>query len=188
MRAYVYFWHDAVLTWVHAVMGAMTPQLGIASKEILGSVLDSLTMDYLGQDLFKDFKYGPFENCSWASPECATLCHSFFIQNAATDDLDKYNFQLWDFNALYYKRWSINAILFKGSDVNQMVMSAKHDDEYHISKILPKRLGKHCGAVGSALVVHLAYYPQREAGLRERNIIPLYEGLAEKLTGTLLPI
>lgn len=180
--------HDAVLTWVHAVLGAMMPHQGSASREILGTVLDSLTTDYLGQDLFRNFKYGPFENCSWVSPECATLAHSLFFQNAAMDDLDKYDFRLWDFNAFDYKRWSINAILFKGSDVNQMVMSARHDDEYHISRILPKRLGRHCGAVGSALVVHLAYYPQREAGLIEQEILPLYEDLAEKLTGTLLPM
>ncbi|KAL0042515.1 hypothetical protein WJX79_002128 [Trebouxia sp. C0005] len=105
----------------------------------------------------------------------------------ARDELYKYDFGTWDLNAFKYERWSINTIMFKGSDLNRELIS--EDDELSISETLPKTKGKHCGAVGSAVVAHLAYVTQRGARLEERTqVLKRYGELAEMLTGPLLPI
>ena len=105
----------------------------------------------------------------------------------ASNQLDRYNFHFWDFHAFSYDRWSINAILFKGSDLATTPIDPEVGDEVTISWTLPEKLDRHCGAVGSALVVHLAYGLQRSAGIGETGIVQHYERLAEKLTGRLLP-
>lgn len=131
--------------------------------------------------------FNPFGNCSWADWQCAALNHYNFLLNYEAGRLDQYDFQLFDFHAYAYDRWSINAFIFRGSDV----VSAKitDDDEVFLSAELPAKLKRHCAALGSAIVTHLAYKPQRSGGLENfTNVLQRYEGLAEKLTGPLLPL
>jgi len=136
---------------------------------------------------FTDMKYGPFERCSLTSMECAAICHYTFLDILAHDKLSRYDFNLWDFHAFGYSRWSINTILFKGNDLYRE--DILKDDELSIAALLPESKGKHCGAIGSAIVVHLAYGPQRAAGLEQQTrVMELYEKLAQNLTGALLPI
>ena len=66
-------------------------------------------------------------------------------------------------------------------------MDPEVSDEVFISWKLPERLDRHCGAVGAALIVHLAYANQRSAGIGNTGIVQHYEKLAEKLMGPLLP-
>lgn len=168
-------------------MGAMHTHKNDGGREILGNDYDDLLMRYLEDKPFANFTYGPLETCSLTSLECASLCHFYFLQNVASNQLDRYNFHFWDFHAFSYDRWSINAILFKGSDLATTPMDPEVGDEVTISSSLPEKLDRHCGAVGSALVVHLAYGLQRSAGIGETGIVQHYEHLAEKLTGRLLP-
>lgn len=177
----------AVLTWIHAGMGAMHTHKNDGGREILGNDYDDLLMRYLEVKPFANFTYGPLEKCSLTSLECASLCHFYFLENQANNQLERYNFHFWDFHAFSYNRWSINAILFKGSDLNNELMDPNISDEVLISWTLPQKLDRHCGAVGSALVVHLAYGMQRDAGIGETGIVQHYEHLAAKLTGRLLP-
>lgn len=177
----------AVLTWIHAGMGAMHTHKNDGGREMLGNDYDDLLMRYLEDKPFANFTYGPLEKCSLTSLECASLCHFYFLQNQASKQLYRYNFHFWDFHAFSYNRWSINAILFKGSDLSNEPMDPKVSDEVFISWTLPQKLDRHCGAVGSALVVHLAYGMQRNAGIGETGIVQHYEHLAAKLTGRLLP-
>lgn len=179
--------NHSVLTWIHAGMGAMHTHKNDGGREILGNDYDDLLMTYLEDKPFANFTYGPLETCSLTSLECASLCHFYFLQNVANNQLDRYNFHFWDFHAFSYDRWSINAILFKGSDLATTPMDPEVGDEVTISWTLPEKLDRHCGAVGSALVVHLAYGLQRSAGIGETGIVQHYERLAEKLTGRLLP-
>ncbi|DBB14093.1 TPA: hypothetical protein ACH3X3_001050 [Trebouxia sp. C0006] len=179
--------NHSVLTWIHAGMGAMHTHKNDGGREILGNDYDDLLMRYLEVKPFANFTYGPLEKCSLTSLECASLCHFYFLENQANNQLERYNFHFWDFHAFSYNRWSINAILFKGSDLNNELMDPNISDEVLISWTLPQKLDRHCGAVGSALVVHLAYGMQRDAGIGETGIVQHYEHLAAKLTGRLLP-
>lgn len=44
-----------------------------------------------------------------------------------------------------------------------------------LSEILPRHLARHCAAVGSALAVHFAYYPQEAFLLNSTSLLSQYE-------------
>ena len=166
-----------MLTWVHAAMGALNTHDPDSDYIVEAG-------KYLLKDVpFSDMSYQVFDKCSWSSSQCAAIAHYTFLESIHHNITSKYDFKLWDFHAFGYRRWSINTILFKGSDLNAEVISA--DDEQSISEDLPRQKNRHCGAVGQALVVHLAYYPQRNGGAD--NLLPLFEQLAHNLTGQMLP-
>ena len=142
---------------------------------------------FLDNSPFVNMTYKPYDMCALRSFACAATVHYNFLDNVKHDQLHKYEFGVWDLNAFKYERWSINTIMFKGSDLNREAIT--EDDELSISETLPKAKGRHCGAVGTALVVHLAYVTQRGVRLEERtNLLQHYERLAESLTGPLLPL
>lgn len=173
----------AVLTWVHAAMGA----LDIVHQSSDDAPSESLYKRHkdvlLKRKPFTDMKYFVFDECTWGSSVCAAITHYAFLENLYSNSTDNYDFKLWDFHAFGYQRWSINTIMFRGDDLNAESISG--DDEQSISVDLPQELGQHCGAVGQALVVHLAYNPQRNADID--NLLPHFEQLAVTLTGDLLP-
>ena len=142
---------------------------------------------FLDNSPFANMTYKPYDMCALRSFACAAAVHYNFLDNAARDELYKYEFGVWDLNAFKYERWSINTIMFKGSDLNKEAIA--EDDELSISETLPKSKGRHCGAVGKAVVVHLAYVTQRGVKLEERtNVLQHYQELAGNLTGPLLPL
>ena len=181
-------WCLAVLTWVHAAMGAMQVRKHELGGFSMGDDFEQRVMPFLQTDPFANMKYGTYEHvCQLSSLDCAALCHFNFLQNFADDNLAKYNFGVWDFNAFNYDRWSINTILFKGSDLNREHMGT--DDESYITEVLSKKKRKRNGAVGPAVVVHLAYHTQRNAGLEsDVSVLEAYAGLAANITGPLLPL
>jgi hypothetical protein len=128
----------------------------------------------------------PFSNCSWLDWQCAAMSHYNFFLNYEAGNLDAYDFKIYDFHAYAYDRWSINAFVFRGREV----MNAKitDDDELSLSSVVPAKLKRHCAALGSAVVTHMAYKPQRKGGLEQlTNVLQRYEDLAERLGGPLLP-
>lgn len=175
--------NHSVLTFVHAAMGAMQ-SYHQEGEDFVASKIKS--QGFLDGSQFANMTYKPYDMCALRNFACVATCHYNFLDNLARDELYKYDFGTWDLNAFKYERWSINTIVFKGSDLNREVIS--EDDELSISETLPKIKGKHCGAVGSAVVAHLAYVTQRGAKLEERTqVLKRYEELAE-LVGPLLPI
>lgn len=169
-----------VLTWVHAAMGALAPQKSDTADT---SKFAHERLELLKHQPFSDMQYNPHDRCTWQSSQCAALTHYSFLDSMLHNSTDKYDFKQWDFHAFEYRRWSINTILFKGSDLNNELISG--DDEQSISADLPREKNRHCGAVGTALVVHLAYFPQRNDGADK--LLPHFEELAQSLTGPLLP-
>ncbi len=173
----------AVLTFVHAAMGAMQTYHQEGEDFVASKIKPQ---GFLDGSQFANMTYKPYDMCALRNFACVATCHYNFLDNLARDELYKYDFGTWDLNAFKYERWSINTIMFKGSDLNREVIS--EDDELSISETLPKTKGKHCGAVGSAVVAHLAYVTQRGVRLEERTqVLKRYEELAEKLAGPLLP-
>ena len=175
----------AVLTWVHAGMNAMHTR---ASMSLDDSPYSNDIATALQNNPYKDCEYGYWTRCSVASAAGAAACHYSFLENLRSKQLHKYDFHIWDFHTFGYQAWSINTILFKGSEVNREVFDDDVHDEWFISQRLSERRDQHSGAIGSALVVHMAYHTQREDEFDESNILLQYEILAETLTGPLLPI
>lgn len=152
----------------------------------MGDIAEQRMLPFLEAEPFADIKYGAYESaCALHSPDCAALSHLNFLQNIADNNTAHYDFGVWDFNAFNYARWSINTIMFKGSDLCRENLGT--DDEADITQTLPQGKGRRSGAVGSAVVVHLAYNTQRSAGLLDRvDLVEQYADLAANLTGALL--
>ena len=167
-------------------MGAMQVRKHELGGLNMGKTAEQAMLPFLEAEPFADIKYGAYESaCALHSPDCAALSHLNFLQNLADNNSAHYDFGVWDFNAFNYARWSINTILFKGKDLCYEKLGT--DDEAQITQELSKAKGKRSGAVGSALVVHLAYHTQRNAGLLDRlNLLEQYSALAGNLTGNLL--
>lgn len=169
-------------------MGAMQVRKHELGGLDMGKSAEQNMLPFLEADPFADIKYGAYESaCALHSPDCAALSHLNFLQNLAANTTAYYDFGAWDFNAFNYARWSINAILFKGSDLCYEDLGT--DDEAHITMVLSKVKGKRSGAVGSALMVHLAYHTQRNSGLLDRvNLVEQYTAVAANLTSNLLDV
>ena len=115
---------------------------------------------------------------NWEKSEYAKLHHRSFLQHHKNKTLNSYVFPIWDYNALAYNRWSINFFLFKGDEVRDV---GPGDDEHQISITIPKKYRRHTLVVGSAIVVHFAYRPQRSSGLKDNDFIPEYRDLAQEI-------
>ena len=114
----------------------------------------------------------------WEKSEYAKLHHRSFLQHHKNKTLNSYVFPIWDYNALAYNRWSINFFLFKGDEVGDV---GPGDDEHQISIVIPKKYKRHSLVVGTALVVHFGYIPQRNSGLKDSDFIPEYRDLAQEI-------
>jgi len=176
-------WLDAVLSHVHASLGALQTYKQQGREFVVGN------SSFLEGSPFMSMDSNPHGNCALGSMECAAISHYNFLANIDKEGgLDKYDFGTWDFNAFDgYPRWSINTFIFKGSDLNKEEILA--DDEKSIAVLLPEIKKVHSGAVGKAIVVHLSYKPQRVDGLEQQtNVAAHYVALARKLTGPLLDV
>ena len=131
----------AVLTFVHAAMGAMKTY-ELQGNDFVPSK-SAKPQGFLDRSPFEKMTYKPYDMCALRNFGCVATVHYNFLDNVAKDELDKYNFGTWDLNAFSYERWSINTIMFKGSDLNREDIS--EDDEQSISETLPKSKGRHCG-------------------------------------------
>ncbi|KAI9140079.1 hypothetical protein BKA69DRAFT_1081742 [Paraphysoderma sedebokerense] len=123
------------------------------------------------------------KKCAWENWKCAMLSHENFLYNMEHNMTWLYDFPIYDFHAYDRDaRWSINFFILNSSNT---VITMK-DDEQEIAVEIPKRLGRHCAAVGKALVVHYGYYTQR-SGLDEQNhIMSRYAKLAKQECGFVL--
>ena len=122
----------AVLTWVHAAMGALDTH-DPDSDDIVEAGKYKSEKDALLKNMpFSDMSYRMYDKCSWSSSQCAAIAPYSFLESIHHNTTSKYDFKLWDFHAFGYRRWSINTILFKGSDLNAEVISA--DDEQDLPR------------------------------------------------------
>lgn len=113
----------------------------------------------------------------WRSSEFALRLHERFLYAAEAKDFDQ--FKTADFSPVL-SRFSINCIGFFGSDVaalGEKFCPAHVDDEEWLSACLPSMEMRPGRIVGSALVVHFAFYPQEQDLLRS-GILDRYYALA----------
>ncbi len=121
----------AVLTFVHAAMGAMQTYHQEGEDFVASRIKPH---GFLDGSQFANMTYKPYDMCALRNFAYVATCHYNFLDNLARDELYKYDFGTWDLNAFKYERWSINTIMFKGSDLNREVIS--EDDELSISETL----------------------------------------------------
>ena len=124
--------------------------------------------------------YDPFSRW-WKNSKCAAIVHESFLYHVERDELDVYDFKRWDFHQMGYDRWSINFVLMRGIYANKMrsMFPNLEDDEIAISKEMPKKFGKHCYSLGSAIAVHFSYFTQKDY-LMQTNLLRRYDELSEK--------
>ena len=164
-----------LLSHVHARMMANMPFDQISefqwTKSVNKSNLDSTEC--------QNGEYNSFSKW-WKNPKCTVLVHESFLYHALKNELDVYDFKKWDFHHMGYERWSINFVLMRGIYANKMkkMFPNMDDDEVAISREMPKVFGKHCFSLGSAIVVHFSFNPQREF-LEKTNLLQRYNNFSK---------
>lgn len=76
----------------------------------------------------------------------------------ADDNIAHYDFGAWGLNASGCFRRSIDAVMLNDNDSCKTNLGT--DVEIDFTQVLPQRKGKKSSAVGSALIVRLAYHTQ----------------------------
>ena len=95
----------------------------------------------------------------WQRPECADIAHENFFDQV--NNLNVFDFDLWNLHEKGYQRWSINFILTKGFILNKFLLFFENgDDEEILSNYLPNFFKINCKALGKALVSHFTYFRQ----------------------------
>ena len=165
--------NHALLSYAHAKIRAILPFV-----EVNNSKWELNTSLELDSTVAVSGTYEPFSQCWWNSGKCASLAHESFLYHVNNNPkLDVYDFKYWDFHHNGYIRWSVNFFVSRGLYVNQLGDSAF--DELLISTKIPERLGKHCYAIGNAVVVHFSYSPQKNY-LESTNFLSRYEIVSKK--------
>ena len=123
--------------------------------------------------------------------QCAAIAHYTFFarleeeQTGSGKGLAVYDFGTWDIHGLAYDRWSINFFIAWGHEFID-ARPIPRDDEQHLSSNYPRRVRKHCVALGSALASHLAYFWQAEV-INSTDVLERYKAFAiEKFGNDLL--
>lgn len=100
-------------------------------------------------------EYDPFGR-GLAHWQIAAQQHYSFFENLENNELEKYMYNIWDFQ---YKRVGIQFIAIMGSDINQ-AKPVSRDDEQHFGVTMPQKFGRHAVADGRAIVAHYSFGPQ----------------------------
>ena len=162
------------LSYVHARLRAILPFYEVKehqwekSKNTNEEIDDTIAM---GAD------YGPMSQW-WKNPKLAAIAHESLLYHANSDNLDVYDFKIWDFNTVEYHRWSINFIIMWGRHLNTLNSSFTDikSDEVTLTSLIPKSTKKHSMALGAAVVSHFSYWSQYRY-LNQTNILEKYDNL-----------
>jgi hypothetical protein len=164
-----------LLSYVHARMLAILPYDHVSDLKWIKS------KNRFGLDMTdcNKIEYAPWSNFL-KNANCTVLVHESFLHHSSNNELDVYDFKRWDFHHMGYERWSINFVLMRGIYANKMkkMLPDMDDDEVAISQEMPKMFGKHCFALGSAIVVHFSY--KRQANLlKKTNLLQRYDNFSK---------
>lgn len=113
----------------------------------------------------------------WKNGDFAYQLHTWFIDNYLVNDT---------YDKLYcgevpigVTRFSINSICWFGRDLKKVNGIVEGDEEEFMSCILPTRLNKPCCYYCDAVIVHFAFYTQREQ-LDKMDILNKYATIQHK--------
>jgi hypothetical protein len=82
-------------------------------------------------------------------------------------------------------KFGLALVHIAGSELDPITIQ---DDEEAIAVDFPKARKRHCAAVGQAVGVHFAYYPQRTGLEANTDVLQRYKVLAEDVCGSVVPL
>ena len=104
--------------------------------------------------------------------------HTTFLETAEKNEEKKFKFHEWVMRE--YQEFSINCYAFFGKTWSEFGGYINTSDETWTTRIRPAEIGTPSRVCGQALVVHYAFFPQREYLDTRTDIFDRYEKLAEE--------
>lgn len=163
------------------------PQYFLVYANIVNNVLCSHLHQRMGMLTLSqgECTYDPFCDLGWKSEKIASYIHSNFLNNLKDCKLDNYKYKQWILHE--FERTSINFISWFGKDFaefdGKVCSDNDKDDEQWLSVYKPRQVNKFNCICGTALVVHFAYYTQRECLESQTNSLQKYKEISEKIAG-----
>jgi hypothetical protein len=116
--------------------------------------------------------YDALDPIGWKNPQFAQHAHEKFLENPY--DLGRYDFRRWFMREGC--RWSINTICWFGPDLSGCV----GDEEPWITMIMPRKTHRPIGVCGDSVVVHFAFFTQRDH-LDQTGLLQAYTAIAPRI-------
>jgi len=116
--------------------------------------------------------YSCMDNIGWNNQEFAVNLHNTILKEPV--DLSKYYFNKWIL--YFFERVSINCLAWLGSTFAEFNGNVDRDEEQWLSVDYPKSVNKMNIIFGNFVVVHYAFYPQREL-VDKTDILNRYRNL-----------
>jgi hypothetical protein len=125
---------------------------------------------------------GPLSwNCmcpfSWGDGPNSRIFHDLFFKHLHEGSLSQYKFE--DRTLYDYVHTSVNFIAWMGKDLAEFLEEVDCDEERWLSHLKARQLNRPCMICGDSLVVHFAYYPQRNFLEQTSNALDVYRAIAE---------
>jgi hypothetical protein len=128
--------------------------------------------------------YGCLDPVGWGSGEFAVQAHKSFLEALGRGDVEKFVFSQWINWAA--DRVSINCFAWLGEDFAEFNGVVGEDEEEWLTVTYPRSRGLSTAICGTALVAHLAFFPQRPA-VDSTGILGRYGARAPKSENPVTP-
>jgi hypothetical protein len=122
----------------------------------------------------------PLSPIGWKSGRFAAAAHAQFLAAVDADDVDRFRFGPWPLTL--GARCSINCCAWLGRDFADFGgVIGNADDEYWLTVTKSTALGRPSCILGTAIVAHFAYGPQRHYLERWTDLLDRYLALSRRL-------
>lgn len=133
---------------------------------VYGNIINNAIISHLHQrnSLVKYHKLCGYECCDpvgWNDPKFAETIHRAFISDLHNGKLEQWHSSFREWHCLSHERVSINCISWLGSTFQTFGGQVGSNEEIWLSVDKPKSINSHNVILGSAIVVHFAFYTQR---------------------------
>ena len=118
--------------------------------------------------------YHSTDKIGYMSVEFAESVHRELLSKVGTHLLEQWKFPNW--KLFEYERMSINAIAWLGEDFAAFGGDVGLDEEYWLSVIKPRSIGRPNIIYGNKLCAHYAFFTQRQ-GLDKTDVLDQYRAL-----------
>ena len=117
-----------ILSCVHARLRAILPFYEVKEYKWEISKNKSEEIDKtiaMGMECIPESKW-------WENGKLGAIAHESFLNHANNNNLDVYDYNIWDFNTITYNRWSVNFIVIWGRHLNKINEThSQQSDEVH---------------------------------------------------------
>lgn len=157
------------------------PDYSLVFPNIINNALCSFIHEKLGvyRDVETFFGYECKDPVGWSSGDVAVLAHDRFLSNYWENALDDYRFDRWELSR--YERFSINCMSWLGADFAEFggVINGLSEEDW-LTTALPRNRSRRNCIMGTHLVSHFAFKPQR-ARVEQTRALELYRQIANEL-------